>query len=145
MSFGWFRRLVSPAEVLPRDSVLAFVRDPLLACLLEAALRPAGFAVLPVATVEDGIVTYWQRRREVALVVLCEPMPGLTHRQLLEALRGIDPTVPFCVWDADGDSPQRDTANPGVVTIPRPATVAEMRRDLLTLVRRAGRAMAPAC
>ena len=57
MSFGWFGRLVSPAAFLPREAVLAFVRDPLLACLLEAALRPAGFDLLLAATVEDGIVT----------------------------------------------------------------------------------------
>lgn len=145
MSFGWFGRLVSPEAFLPREAVLAFVRDPLLACLLEAALRPAGFDLLLAATVEDGIVTHWQRRQEIALVVLCESMPGLTRRQLLEGLRGIDPAVPCCVWDADGDSPQSDRANPGVVTMPRPATVAEMRRGLLPLARRAGRAMAPAC
>jgi DNA-binding response OmpR family regulator len=132
---AWFRRLVSPQEFLPRAAVLAFVRDPLLGCLLEAALRPAGFDVLPAATIEEGLVTHWQSHREIALVVVCEPMPGLSLPQLLAGLRGADPSTPCCVWDAEGESPERDRTDLGAVTMARPATVAEMRRALLPLAR----------
>ena len=139
---GWFRRLVSPKDVLPRRTVLAFVSDPVLAGLLDAALRPAGFDLLVATNVEDGMVAHAQRHPDLALVVVGEPMPGLSPRQLLAGLRG---DVPCCVWAAEGEEPRGDSENPGAVAMPRPSTVAEVRRGLLPLARPARRELAPAC
>jgi hypothetical protein len=139
---GWFRRLVSPKDVLPRRTVLAFVSDPLLAGLLDAALRPAGFDLLLATNVEDGIVAHAQRHPDLALVLVVEPMPGLSPRQLLAGLHG---NIPCCVWAAEGEEPRGDSANPVAVTMPLPSTVAEVRRALLPLARPARREMVPAC
>jgi CheY-like chemotaxis protein len=123
-----------PGAANGQAKVLAIDDDPLALELIEAVLRPAGYAVLKAGGGQEGIALALRERPD--LVILDLLMPGVDGFAVVERLRA-DPltvAIPIVVLTSRGmDQEERGRLNGKISHLARTATFN--RAEFVELVR----------
>jgi signal transduction histidine kinase/CheY-like chemotaxis protein len=114
------------------ETVLVVEDEPSVLGTLRRMLEQANFRVLAAGDAQQALTVYQQHRDEVAVVLTDMVMPVMSGRELIQALRALDPEVKAVVvsgYPLD-DREQRFLSTGSVEWIQKPVTSARLARVL---------------
>jgi CheY-like chemotaxis protein len=132
----WLQRHYAPGESgglasPPRDGapwILVVDDEPVARDLLESFLVLEGYKVMCAQDGIEALELFQQHAGTFEVVILDVLMPRMDGCDALEALRGIDPTIPVIVMSgfAPGERVERMIGQPGTSFITKPFVLGDV-------------------